>query len=381
MALDAGSASFDDAMSAAPRFLVSGYYGFGNTGDEAILAGLIEGFRELRPAAELTVLSGNPAETIAEHGVIGVPRGLASARRQLGLSDALISGGGGLLQDVTSWRSPLYYLAVMRLARSARRPIAFIGQSIGPLRRRWVGSLVRRAVSPVEAMAVRDVASRQALIELGLSRLPEVTADLAFLLSPPTDGEIASARGKVGLSDVTDPVAAIALRRRPGVEQDQSMAEVGAAIGSACDRLGLRPLLIPMQPAQDTQVARAVGASLPAGRAIIAPPLRAREVLALTASCQMVIAMRLHALIFAALSRVPLVAISYDPKVDGLMEQLGLKPAAELARFDAARLKQAIEESWHRRADVSEAVGARLPRLRSLALRNVELALSLVPTA
>lgn len=95
----------------------------------------------------------------------------------------------------------------------------------------------------------------------------------------------------------------------------------------------------------------------------------------------MVIAMRLHALIFAALSRVPLVAISYDPKVDGLMEQLGLKPAAELARFDAARLKQAIEESWHRRADVSEAVGARLPRLRSLALRNVELALSLVPTA
>jgi polysaccharide pyruvyl transferase CsaB len=378
MALGAGSPSFDDAMSAAPRFLLSGYYGFGNTGDEAILAGLIEGFRELRPAAELTVLSGNPAETIAEHGVIGVPRGLASARRQLTLSDALISGGGGLLQDVTSWRSPLYYLAVMRLAQSARCPVAFIGQSVGPLRRRWVRSLVRRALSRVEAMAVRDAASRQALIELGLSRSPEVTADLAFLLSPPTDEEIASARGKAGLSHVPDPLAAIALRRRPGVEQDRVVAEVGSAIGSACDQLGLRPLLIPMQPVQDTQVARAVAAALPTGRAIIAPPLRAREVLALTASCQLMIAMRLHALIFAALSRVPPIAISYDPKVDALMEQLGLKPATELSRFDAARLTQAMEESWHMRAGISEALDARLPRLRSLALHNIELALSVI---
>jgi polysaccharide pyruvyl transferase WcaK-like protein len=121
-----------------------------------------------------------------------------------------------------------------------------------------------------------------------------------------------------------------------------------------------------------------VAAALPTGRAIIAPPLRAREVLALTASCQMMIAMRLHALVFAALSRVPLVGISYDPKVDGMMEQLGLKPATELARFDAARLTQAIEESWHMRADISEALGARLPQLRSLALRNIELALSLI---
>ena len=174
-------------MSAAPRFLVSGYYGFGNAGDEAILAGLVEGFRQLHPTAELTVLSGNPADTMAEHGVIAVPRDLRSVRRQVRLSDVVISGGGGLLQDATSWRSPLYYLATIHLARSAGRPVAFLGQSIGPLRRPWVGLLVRRALSQVEAVSVRDELSRDTLVRLGLSRQVAVTADLAFLLPKPVD--------------------------------------------------------------------------------------------------------------------------------------------------------------------------------------------------
>jgi len=365
-------------MSAAPRFLLSGYYGFGNIGDEAMLAGLVQGFRELSPSAELTVLSGNPAETTAEHGLIAVPRGLRSARHHLRLADVLISGGGGLLQDKTSWRSPLYYLAVIHLAGSARRPVAFIGQSIGPLKRPWVRSLARRALSRVDLLAVRDHLSRQSLVDLGLSRSVEVTADLAFLLPRPTDAEIASARQRAGLSAVTEPLAALALRPAPGNGRDAEILQLAAAAGRSCDELGLRPLLIPMHPSQDVALAPPVADALPSHNAIIAPPMRAREILALTAGCRMVIAMRLHALIFAALCGLPPVAISYDPKVDGLMEQLGLEPATDLARFDADRLARVIRESWHARAEISESLAARVPHLRSLALRNIELALSLL---
>ncbi|MFB3882549.1 MAG: polysaccharide pyruvyl transferase CsaB [Armatimonadota bacterium] len=363
----------------SPRFLVSGYYGFGNTGDEAILAGLIEGFRELCSEAELTVLSGNPDGTMTEHGVVAVPRGLGSVRRHLPLCDAFIAGGGGLLQDVTSWRSPLYYLAAMRLARSARRPVAFIAQSIGPLRRSWVRALARKALSQAEVVAVRDAASAAALTELGLSRPAEVTADLAFLLPPPTEAEVSAARAKAGIADLTGPVAAIALRNRPGQERDAKAEAVGRAAVALCQALHLRPLLIPMQPAQDTALAQAIAVSSQAGQAIVSPPLRAREMLALTAGCQLVIAMRLHALILGALSRVPLVAVSYDPKVDGLMEQLALEPAADVARFDEERLAQAVRDAWENRAGISSALADRVPIMRRLALRNVELALALVP--
>ncbi len=87
----------------------------------------------------------------------------------------------------------------------------------------------------------------------------------------------------------------------------------------------------------------------------------------------------LHALVFAALCGVPPVAISYDPKVDGLMEQLGLAAATSVDRFDAARLGRAITEAWGQRERVSGMLAARAPELRSLALRNIELALSLLP--
>ncbi len=366
-------------MKAAPRFLVSGYYGFGNAGDEAILGGLLEGFRQVMPEAELTVSSGNPAETISEHGVLAVPRGLGSVRKRLRLSDVLISGGGGLLQDVTSWRSPLYYLAVVQLAVLARRPVAFVGQSIGPLKRHWVRSLVRRGLSTVGAIAVRDELSRETIERLGLSSGVETTADLAFILPRPTEAEIAAARSKAGVAKVSDPLAAVSLRRLPGGNEDGRVLQAAAIIGRACGEIGLRPLLIPLQSPRDFDLAQAAAAEMATSSAIVAPPLRAREILALMASCRLVIAMRLHALIFAALCTVPLVALSYDPKVDGLMEHLGLAPAMSMDRLDADQLRRAIVDVWGNRDELREALVARAANLRLRALRNVEIAVSLLP--
>ena len=366
-------------MSTPTRLLISGYYGFGNAGDEAILAGLIEGSRQRAPEAELTVLSGDPGATAREHGVIAAPRGLRSARHQIELSDLVISGGGGLLQDVTSWRSPLYYLAVVELARRAGRPVAFVGQSVGPLRRPAIRWLVRRVLSGVGALAVRDRVSREALLGLGLGREVEVTADLAFLMPPPTEEEIEAARRKAGVAAGEGPVAAVALRPDPAGEGGEDTAgRLGEAIGGVCGELGLRPLLVAMQPSQDVEFAGRVAAGMPLGAGAVAPVMPARELLALIAGCNLLIGMRLHALVFAALAGVPLVAISYDPKVDGLMEQLGMEAAASSKRLDSRALTNAIRTTWEGREAARAALAARAGELRAAALRNVDAAMRLV---
>src|SRR5690625_4995271 len=157
------------------RVLISGYYGYGNFGDEALLAGLLSLIREL--GAEPLVLSGQPDRTRAEHGVEAVHRyrGLPAALRR---ADALISGGGGLLQDRTSARSLSYYLGVLRLARLAGLRTMVYGQSIGPLsgagRRR-----LKRVLSRIP-VAVRDTLSIELLGELGISA--QLVADPALLL-------------------------------------------------------------------------------------------------------------------------------------------------------------------------------------------------------
>src|SRR5690554_2806609 len=159
------------------RLLLSGYYGFGNLGDEAILSGLVGALTGR--GHQVTVLSSDPVATAEQHGVAAAhrTRGVIGALLR---NDVLVSGGGGLLQDATSARSLTYYLAVIRLARLLGKRAAVYGQSLGPLtdagKRR-----VARALDGVPAFW-RDEQSRAQARELGLD--DHVTADAALLLAP-----------------------------------------------------------------------------------------------------------------------------------------------------------------------------------------------------
>ena len=87
------------------RLLLSGYYGYGNAGDEAVLAGLVAGFRAAQPdgGLEIVALSGSPAETEAAHGIAAADRYKPGVLlREIRRADLVLSGGGSLLQDVTS---------------------------------------------------------------------------------------------------------------------------------------------------------------------------------------------------------------------------------------------------------------------------------------
>ena len=115
------------------NILISGYYGFDNIGDESILRTLVTSLRERIPNCSLTVLSHDPAATREKYGVEAVermsPLAIARAVRRC---DMLISGGGSLLQDVTSSKSLHYYLAIIRFAQLLGKKVLIYSQGIGP---------------------------------------------------------------------------------------------------------------------------------------------------------------------------------------------------------------------------------------------------------
>ena len=100
------------------KIVISGYYGFNNAGDEALLTAILAALRAKEPKADITVISGNPGNTIAKHQVKSLYR-FAAVRllRAIREADLVISGGGSLLQDVTSKRS----LALRRQNGNGRR--------------------------------------------------------------------------------------------------------------------------------------------------------------------------------------------------------------------------------------------------------------------
>lgn len=118
------------------RILVSGYYGFANSGDDALLGAIIQNMREYDPDMEITVLSKNPAETRALYGVESINRyNMFQIMSRMKKAKLLISGGGSLLQDRTSSKSLYYYLTIIRLAQTLGTKVMLYANGIGPLTR------------------------------------------------------------------------------------------------------------------------------------------------------------------------------------------------------------------------------------------------------
>lgn len=317
------------------RLLLSGYYGLGNLGDEAILAGLAPAVAQR--GLELTVLSGDPQATTVLHGVRAVNR-VAGAPGALLRADALVSGGGGLLQDATSGRSLDYYLGLLRAAKLLGKRTAVFAQSLGPLSASGRHK-VARALRGVP-VAVRDAPSLQLAAELGLSAT--LVADPALLLPlPDTTVPI----GGAARSDQ----ALVLLIPRGGHERFNAAL---TTIAEALVAQGERVCALAMHPSLDDAAVAGLRAAVPAVETVRAAT--PQQALALIASAALVVSVRLHGCILAASARVPFVALSYDPKVAGFAELAGAEVVEPTAQEELllAACRRAAPLSEQRRAEL-----------------------------
>jgi polysaccharide pyruvyl transferase CsaB len=326
----------------ARRILIAGYYGFGNAGDEAILAALIAGLRALRPDLELIVASGDPAATASAHGVRAVHRddlpAVAAAIRE---SDLVILGGGGLFQDY--WDVPLdavftprsgglpFYAGFSLLAAWLGRPVLLAAVGVGPLRTELGRRLTRIAFELCAGATVRDAGSLAELTGLGVAAAVEVAADPAFGLEPVGGEGLEALLASLGISSDVPGERLIGVALRPwsfGADPEIWEAEVARGLDRvlAAGDPGERLLLLPFQPGEDVPVHRRVRQRLadPGRALLIERPLAPEELAGLVGRCGRVLAMRYHAALFALAADVPAAALAYDPKVASLLTAAGL---------------------------------------------------------
>lgn len=323
---------------------VSGYYGFGNLGDEAVLYSMLQALRGSLPEARFVVLSHDPAGTRAAFGVEAVNRwNPVAVYRTLAACDLLISGGGSLLQDVTGLKSLLYYAGVIWLAEALGKPVVFYAQGIGPLRTELGRQLVRRVAARARLITVRDALSAAELRLLGIGGTPlVVTADPVLGLEAEAVGR---EKGEAVLAEAGAagrPVVGVALREWPGfgAAQEEALARV---LDGLCRR-GLAVLFIPLHFPADLAVNRRVAARMAEPSAVVSRALAVEEVLSLFGCLHFCLGMRLHALVFAAVFHVPLVGLSYDPKIQRFLFGLHWRPPLPADKFTSAALSREVEE-------------------------------------
>lgn len=359
------------------NIVVSGYYGSKNAGDEAMLAAMIEVLSELDPQTNITVISANPPDTKRRHGIEAVSwLSFSEIWKALRAADLLVSGGGSLLQNVTSRRSLYYYMAIIVLAFLARRPVMLYAQGIGPIEGFLARTIMRLIGNRVRLITVRDHGSLSELENLGIRR-PRIveTADPVLAINPvskDTGWQVLQWNG------VTDdkPLVGISVREWKGWQcYKEAMAEAADCIAA---EFGANIVFLPMQYPEDVKTAETIAAMMKEEAVVLDGEFSTAELLSLVGNMDLLIAIRLHALIFAGVMGVPLVGVSYDPKIDRFLDSIGETPAAKLETITADELMAEVRRKWQSREKLCEKNAVLLRGLRKLSFQNAELAVEIL---
>lgn len=343
------------------RVVISGYYGFHNSGDEAVLKSILDALAEqsrlLGVQVQPVVLSIDPQLTATMYGVEAVhrmqPKAILQAIRSC---DGLISGGGSLLQDATGIKSIPYYTGVVRLARWLGKPTYIYAQGIGPVFRSWLKPFVKSAMQKSAYVSVRDPQSAELLASYGVDRSKvNIVPDPVMGLIPRAARQQHAAReagqadspAGAGAPAANLPVVGVSVRFWR--EDRRELDGVAEALGRLAAARPVRIRMLPFHTPEDVEASRYVMARLEGKIAgseleLVLPGEHPEEMLLEIGRCDALLGMRLHALIYAANRLVPMLGLSYDPKIDQFLKLLGLDPVGSTDNLDSTRCAVELQQ-------------------------------------
>jgi polysaccharide pyruvyl transferase CsaB len=364
------------------KIVLSGYFGFNNAGDEAILYAIIKTLKQIEPELEIVVLSHNPKKTKKQYSEMGISVlnrwKIFEVIRALSSCDLLLSGGGSLLQDVSSSNSPLYYLGVIFLAKFLDKPVMIYAQGIGPLQRKRNRRITTWLLNWVNKITVRDEESKKDLEAMGVQQEIIVTADpvLGF-----NKTEVDEKLGREILERYElkwgEEEKLLGVYLRPWDKNDYLLPLV-EALNQMVEK-GWQIVFVPMQFPGDIPVAREAIHLLSDHQAVLLKEdYSAEELLSLTKNFDLIVGMRLHSLIMAAVAGVPMVGLSYDHKVDRFLRQAGQVSFLSVNNLHAQPLVEVLTWVDGQREEIIKELDRRTQAMYQKAWQTARIAMSML---
>lgn len=354
---------------------ICGAYGKGNTGDDAILQAVITELRTAAPLRRMHVLSRKPVDLRLKHRVDSFYTfNIFAFFRALRKSALYINGGGNLIQDVTSTRSLVFYLFTLLAGKLFGCKVLMYGCGIGPVSRSGNRKLAARIINRcADAITLREDESAEELAALGVTK-PAVTlaADPALSLLPASDEAVSAAMLANGIHF---DGKYICFTLRPWKNIESKLDAFTKCAEYAWNKHGLEAVFLAIEPIRDLALSRRVFESLSTPCHIIETPLAPNLALGIIARMRAVVSMRLHGLVFAAGSGIPLVGVAYDKKVSSFLHYMGQDLCTALDDVSADDLCALLDRALEK--DAAELTRS-VERLRQIEYKNTETALQLL---
>jgi polysaccharide pyruvyl transferase CsaB len=291
------------------KILISGYYGMANAGDELILDALTRSVRSRLPGARITVLSGSPAQTARSFDVRAVSRkNLFAVIRAIADNTVIITGGGGVYQDITGYVSFYYYAAIALLAAVLRKQHVIWAVEITPLRNVFHRFIMRLVCKASRLISVRNQESKDLFESYGCSPPVYVVGDPVLT---------AQAHRHIGTEAQRKRSTAnkigIIVRKTSLANQPHIISVFTEFIDQSRQR-GIETIIIPFHLMQDRDICKQIGKQT---QTSVDVWQSVEGLVAQFSSLSLVISGRLHGLILAAALHIPCIGIEPDNQEDG----------------------------------------------------------------
>ncbi len=368
---------YDWALEKNKEILISGYYGFKNSGDDALLKAIISDIKKYKESPNIVVLSANPKETEECYKVKSISRlNPFSIIKHMKSAEMLLSGGGTLIQDRTSTKSLWYYLTIISLAQRFGVKVMLYSNGIGPLEKKGNIKRTKKILDKVDLITLRDEQSDKTLHELGIeNKNVTVTADPAMGLDASD-----MARGKEILKSEGVPegnkILGVSVRRWQNLDADFE-STVAAVCDYAYEKYGYYTVLLPMQSSRDTAILQNIKRRMKNPSSIIKKRYSVEDMLAVISCFDMCIGMRLHTLIYSAISSIPLIGLVYDPKISSFMEYTHQTHYFKVENLNKEELCAAVDDCIENYDDIKADLEKNYEKLKKEAQYNGKYAIEL----
>jgi polysaccharide pyruvyl transferase CsaB len=268
----------------------------------------------------------------------------------------------------------MYYIGIMKLAKHFGLRIMMYASGIGPIDGNKSRNAARDILNKTDIISLRENDSARELTTLGVTnKNVTVTADPAFCIIPAAAIWVDYVMNRENIKK--DGVYfAVALRYWSDVTERYE-EKLTDAIKKISKNGGGIPIFIPMQISNDMPVCRRIAAAT--GGKVVAG-LSASELIGLFYHMRFVIAMRLHAAVYAASAGIPFIGLAYDMKINAMVAEYGLPYNIDIRSFESETLITMAAEVIGRRKELSEIITAKTEELRSRALSDACAAVSLL---
>ena len=357
------------------KVFVFGYYGFKNLGDEATLSSIIKTIKKIDSTIEVSALSYNGKYTEEIHGIKGISRNnLVEVTKAIRRTDLVISGGGSLLQDVTSSRSLIYYLVLILLAKILKKPVLFYSNGFGPIRGRFNRYITRKIVNRVDRIILRDRESKDSMEAIGVVKPIEITTDSTFVLDSINKDKSRKILENEGIP-MDKPLVGISIR--PWYVKD-SFVDTMARFADYISDKGINVLFIPMQGSKDLEISNRILKAMKNQGFILRDEYRPEETLGIFGMLEILIGMRLHALIFAGIMGIPMLGLEYDPKISSYLDMVQQKNMGKVEGLDHLNLCIEFDKLWTNRESQAKLLTEKVEEFKERVALNKEILKSML---